>query len=500
MIKILSSDQIRKWDQFTIEHEPIDSIDLMERASNAFVEEFLKIFTQKRPIRIFCGVGNNGGDGLAIGRILEANGWEVYTYVVGNPAKGSDDFKINLDKFDLYAVVDDKKDLPRLSDNDIIIDGLFGSGLSRPIGGIYLDVIDYLNNTQNKKVSIDIASGLFADQPVEKGHMIFKPDITISFQSPKLAFFLPKSHPYIGEWNIVKIGLKEEFLKKESTNYVLSEKSDLISYIPKRGKFTHKSEVGKLLIVSGSKGKMGATVLCARASFAAGASLVNVCTPTCGTGILQISIPEAMVMEDPNEKWITKIPNTSDTIAIGPGLGTEDETISAFENLLKNINHPLVIDADAINILAKKKALLMHVPKNSILTPHPGEFKRLVGSWKDDFEKLDKLQKLCLKYEINVVLKGAYSASCNAQGKIHFNPTGNPALATAGSGDVLTGIISAFLAQRVAPFNALRLGVFVHGLAGDLVIGETKHYALTASKIIDFVPAAIQRITESSAH
>ena len=298
MIKILTSEQIRRWDQYTITHEPIASIDLMERASEAFVEVFLKLIPEKRTVRIFCGVGNNGGDGLAIGRILKDKGWEVYKYIVGDPKKGSEDFKKNLDRSDLYAVLKDVNDVPQITTNDVIIDGLFGSGLSRVLGGIYADLVTELNVSGAAKISIDIASGLFSDGGPVQGQVIFQPDHTISFQVPKLPFFLPELHPYVGNWEVVDIGLNPSFLQKEKTENYFTEAKDLAEFIPRRGKFVHKSEVGKLMIVAGSKGKMGAAVLCTNAAFAAGASLINVCTPRCGTDIMQLSVPEAMVIED----------------------------------------------------------------------------------------------------------------------------------------------------------------------------------------------------------
>lgn len=495
MIKILSSDQIRKWDQFTIKNEPISSIDLMERASIAFVDEFLKYFKKKQPIRIFCGVGNNGGDGLAIGRILKERGWEIYKYIVGDPKKGTEDFKHNLDRSDLYAVVNNLNDLPGLSNEEIIIDGLFGSGLSRPIEGIHAEVIKYLNQFKAKKVSIDISSGLFSNNPLDKDHVVFRSDLTFSFQIPKLAFFLPGSHSYVGDWKVVDIGLNPNFLDDQKSDHNLTERADLKSVLPKRSRFTHKSEVGKLLIVAGSKGKMGAAVLCTRAAFAVGAGLVNVCAPKCGTDILQVTIPEAMVIEDPNQKWISRIPRTDDTLVIGPGLGTERKTSEALEGCLKSSKRPMLFDADALNILSDNKSLLKYIPEDSVLTPHPGEFRRLVGEWKDDFEKLEKLKKLCKEHKINVVLKGAFSAVCDKEGKIFFNSSGNPAMATAGSGDVLSGVIGGLLSQGLSSIDALKLGVYIHGLAGDLIVENSKRYSLLASEIIERIPEAIQKLT-----
>lgn len=494
-MKILTSEQIREVDQFTIQNEPIASIDLMERACEAFVLKFQELIHEKYPVKIFCGVGNNGGDGLAIGRLLKEKGLEVFLYVVGNPRKGSEDFKANLDRSELYAVIDSEKDLPTINEDDIVIDGLFGSGLSRPLEGFYKALVEYLNQQKCRKISIDIASGLYANQPIEKDAVVFKPDWTFSFQLPKLSFFMPGCYPYVGEWHLLDIGLDQSFIGKQKTDFFLSEKSEFIPLIPSRQKFAHKNQVGRLMVIAGSKGKMGAAVLCTGAAFRAGAGLVNACVPKCGTDIMQVAIPEAMVIEGGGTNEIQSIPKTEDTTIVGPGLGTHAKTLVAFEKFLKQTKRPLVIDADGINLISKKKALLKMLPAESILTPHPGEFERLVGKSKNDLEKLEKLQKLCKKNKVNVVLKGAYSAVCNTQGEVYFNPSGNPGLATAGSGDVLTGIVGAFLAQGLPPFEALRLGVYLHGVAGDQAVRELETPWIQASDIIDFLPNAVSSLT-----
>ena len=495
MIKILTSEQVRQADQFTIKNEPIASIDLMERAAESFVNKFLEFFPKKRLVRIFCGSGNNGGDGLAIGRILKSKGWEVFKYVVGDPKKGSEDFKQNLDRSDLYAIIKGVKDLPQIEDDEIIIDGLFGSGLSRPLEGIFRDVVNNLNEANADKVAIDIPSGLFANDAVSQGSAVFIAELTISFQTPKLAFLLPENHQYVGEWIVVDIGLDKDFIQKLPSNYYLTESSDLEGLIPVRQKFTHKNQSGNLLMVAGSKGKVGAAVLSTKAAFAVGARLLNVCIPGCGVDIIHLSIPEAMVIEDPSPEIVTSIPKSEDTIAIGPGLGVAPQTTKALESLLRRSSQPIVIDADGLNILAKRKSLLKQIPKDSILTPHPGEFRRLVDEWSNDFEKLDKLREFAKKHQVNVVLKGANSAVCNTKGEIFFNTTGNPGLATAGSGDVLTGAISSLISQGIDPFEATKLGVYVHGLAGDLAVNALKKPFLLASEIIDFLPAALDEIS-----
>ncbi len=494
MIKILTSEQVRQADEFTIKNEPIQSIDLMERASEAFVNKFLQLFHEKTLIRIFCGTGNNGGDGLAIGRILKGKGWEVLIYVIGDPKKGTEDFQKNLDRSDLYAVINGVKDLPLIESNEIIIDGLFGSGLSRPLEGVYEEIVSYLNKSQAVKVAIDIPSGLFADKPLEKGKIAFKADYSISFQSPKLALFLPANHSYIKKWYTVDIGLDKHFIHNQSSSHHLTERKDLLQLIPERGKFTHKNQAGNLLVAAGSKGKMGAAVLCTQAAFAVGARLINVCTPACGTDIIQLSIPEAMVIEDSEENHLSEIPLTDHTIAIGPGIGTDPQTINAFEGLINKTSQPLVIDADGLNILAIRKHLLKNIPEHSILTPHPGEFKRLVGEWSNDYEKLDKLRNFSIQHRVNVVLKGAHSAVCNTNGEIFFNSTGNPGMATAGSGDVLTGVIASLLSQQMDPFLALKLGVYIHGLAGDLAVSAYHKPYLLASEIINYLPQALNEM------
>ncbi|MBC6410943.1 MAG: NAD(P)H-hydrate dehydratase [Ekhidna sp.] len=495
MIKVFSNEQIRKADEYTIKNEPVLSYDLMEQASKAFVEKFLALFPEKKKVRIFSGVGNNGGDGLAIGRILKENEWEVFNYVVGSLQRGTKDFRQNLDRSDFYAVINAVDDLPAIDEDEIIIDALFGSGLSRPVEGIHKKVIDYLNRQEVVKVSVDIPSGLYSDKPVDKGSTVFRAHYTISFQLPKLAFLIPENHAFVGIWYIVDIGLSKRFIKNESAHFYLTEEKDLKDFVPKRSRFTYKTKVGTLLLVAGSKGKIGASVLAARAAFRTGAGLVNICSPACGIPILQISVPEAIVIDGVGKNYVTKIPAGENTIVIGPGLGTNAKTIAAFEHLLKECKRPIVIDADGINMVAKRRALLKLIPKHSILTPHPGEFIRLVGNWKNDFHKLELLSSFCKGQKLNVVLKGAFSAVCNTKGVVYFNPSGNPVLATAGSGDVLTGIIGAFLANGLEPFEALRLGVYVHGSSGDVLKENKAGLGMMASDIIERIPDALKKLS-----
>ncbi|MBV6646714.1 MAG: NAD(P)H-hydrate dehydratase, partial [Cyclobacteriaceae bacterium] len=347
-------------------------------------------------------------------------------------------------------------------------------------------------------VSIDIASGLLTDGPWLSGNeAILQPSHTISFQLPKLAFFQPQLAPFVGQWHVVGIGLDSTFIGNCKTSYFLTEPRDIIQKVQMREKFMHKGDAGRLQLVVGSKGKMGAAVLATRAAIRAGVGLLTSQVPGCGVDILQISCPEAMVYTDDSKEYISSIqigPGVT-SVGIGPGLGTSKKTKGALSTFIQRWEGgPLVLDADALNILSEEPLLLSALPVGSILTPHPGEFQRLVGAWKDDQEKLEKLVGFCTKYQLNVVLKGAYSAVCDTKGQVFFNPTGNPGMATAGSGDVLLGLVSGLLVQGYLPDVALKLAVFLHGKAGDLAVQEKTTFGLIASDMIEAIPSAFRTL------
>lgn len=498
MIPILSSEQVREVDAYTIKNEPVASIDLMERASRGFVKELDRLAPGGRTIKIFCGAGNNGGDGLAIARILYQRGHRIQVFFIGDVDKASEDFKVNYERLlkltSIYTIAK-AEELPIIED-EIVIDGLFGSGLSRPVEGLYAELIMKINQSGATVFAIDIPSGLFADAPPGKGAIVCA-DFTISFQTPKLTFFQPASAKYVGVWHLVDIGLNHQFIQSRKTDFYCSERADIL--LPVRTRFAHKGNAGRLLLVAGSKGKMGAATLAAKAALRSGCGLLFVHTPAYGCPILQVNVPEAMVIEDEHAEIITEIsPDKQiNVIGIGPGIGTNDRTRNALESLLKEQTLPLVIDADGLNLLSENKRLLKMLPAESILTPHPGEFARLVGKWTDDFERMALLQSFCKVNHVNVVLKGALSAVCDLEGRIFFNPTGNPGMATGGSGDVLTGMISAFLAQSLPPIEALKAAVYTHGLAGDLAMRKRGVLSMIASDIIEQIPDALKNIGES---
>lgn len=495
-MKFLSADETRKADSYTIKHEPIKSIDLMQRASEAFAQSFISTVDQNHNIVVFCGTGNNGGDGLAISRILAEKGYKVKAYIVNFHEKGSVDFLINYNRH--YRIlkpvsINSSEQIPEIDKHSVLIDGIFGSGLTREIEGLYAEVVESINNSGCRIFSIDIASGLFADAPSTSG-IVVKPDVTISFQMPKMAFFIPENGQFTGDWEFVDIGLDLDFIENCASNNFWIEQSFWKSKIKYRNRFSHKGNFGRALIISGSLGKMGAAVLSAAACLKSGVGLLTMHIPECGNFIVQTSVPEAMVSNDNNSNHITDVAEISgfNTIGIGPGIGTNKQTGMMLEKLLKASINPIVLDADALNLISENKSLFSEIPENSIITPHIVEFERLTEQCDNHFVRLEKQRELSIKYQLIVVLKGAYSSISLPDGKLYFNSTGNPGMATAGSGDVLTGILTGLLAQNYTPETAALLGVYLHGLAGDMANEITGEDGLTASDILDNIPFAMK--------
>ena len=492
MIKIFTSTQIKAIDQYTIEHEPVSSIKLMERAANAFLKQFLKDFPDKStPKLIICGNGNNGGDGLAVARILLNKNHKVKVYIF-HAEKYSPDFSKNLKRLSAKY----KKQIHYINNTDflnniplhtILIDAIFGTGLNTEIKTTTLQykIIEKMNSLNFRNVvSIDIPSGMFADK--HSGGIVLKASKVYTFQFPKLSFLLPENGNYLNEFTITDIKLHPAAIQKTKTDLYYLTLDAIHKRIRKRKKYSHKGTYGHALIIAGSYGKMGAAVLSARACLRSGSGLVSVHLPGCGYEIMQTAFPEAMCIIDKNEKHITSVSSDKnyDAISIGPGIGTHIATTEAVELFLKNCKQPIIADADALNILAKKKSLLKLLPENSILTPHPKEFERIAGKWSTDFERLELQQNFSKTYKVIVVLKGAHSSISNIDGTVYFNSTGNAGMATAGSGDVLTGIITGLLAQKYSPIDSAIAGVFIHGLAGDIALQNESMESLIASDII----------------
>jgi len=496
-MKILTAENARKADAYTIQHEPIRSIDLMERASKAFVDTFIKYFPTTRPVHIFAGTGNNGGDGLTVARLLNEKGFEVRVFVI-NPKgkKGSDDFEINFRRLVLKypaEILKTADDFPDLAEGSVLIDAMFGSGLTRPVQGVYAAILNKMNQYKGAKVSIDIASGLFADQTAGNG-TIFEPDLTITFQMPKIAFMAPENESYTGKLEIVDIGLDQDYINQLDGDDFFIDSGIIHARIKPRKKFSHKGIYGRAAILSGSLGKMGAAVLSAKACLRSGVGLLTMHVPKCGYEIMQTSIPEAMTTVDQEQDLISGIPDLSrtDVVGVGPGIGKDPKTKNMLKELMLHATGPLVMDADALNLMGENPELIEIIPPGSILTPHLKEFERIAGESKNHFERLALQKKFSKKHQVVTILKGAYSAICSQDGKTHFNCTGNPGMATGGSGDVLTGMVTGFLAKGHAPEDAALLAVYFHGLAGDLAVGEKGQESMIASDIIEFLPHAMR--------
>ena len=496
MLKVLNADQIKSCDAYTIEHEPIASIDLMERACRAFVSWFTPRFTVTQKVGVVCGTGNNGGDGLGIARMLIDWGYSVKVWVVRGEVKNSEDFTKNLSrlsgKTDLFDITSDA-DQGLFHDRNVLIDAIFGSGLSRPAEGIYAQAIECINKTQAITIAVDIPSGLLSDR--HSTGAIVKADYTVSFQLPKLAFMLPENNSFVGAWHLVDIGLSKKYLEEADVSYFFLTRKGVKKKMKPRSKFDHKGNNGKALLIAGSYGKMGACILGARAALRSGIGLLTVHVPPLGYNIVQTSVPEAMASIDVNEKMFTAAGSVEafDVIGIGPGIGQDQKTAGGFAEVLHH-GKPMVIDADALNILSGHRELLHQVPSGSILTPHPKEFERLTGLWSNDFDRLEKQKQLASETKSVIVLKGAHTSIALPDGKVFFNSTGNPGMATGGSGDVLTGILTGLLAQGYSAGDAAILGVYLHGLSGDLACQEKGMNSLIASDLVDQISQAFRKI------
>lgn len=478
-MKIYSAEQIKAWDEFTINHEPIKSIDLMERAAKAFVD----CLGHKKAYRIhvFCGPGNNGGDGLAISRLLKADGHEIKTYSF-NSSKYSEDYSINLDRLEgEHIVIESSKNFPQIKEDEIIIDALFGSGLNKPLEDLYLEIIESINNTSACTYSVDIPSGLFTDAKPE-GQWVTDSHV-ITFQVPKQNLLLPDSR--IKHLDIVNIGLADNYDASSEQFYVSQD--DVQSLIKQRGKFSHKGSYGHGLLIGGSYGKMGAIQLSARAALRSGIGLLSAFIPKSGYVVMQTSVPECMTITAETVQTISSLPEIDpyNAIAIGPGLDTLPDCLESLAILLIANQNPMIIDADAINLIAQTPHLIQQIPKHSILTPHPKEFDRLVGDSLTGYDRLEKAKAFAKENELIIVLKGANTATCLPNGETYFNSTGNPGMATGGSGDVLTGVILGLLTQGYSPKEAAIIGVFKHGESGDKTKATKGEYALIASDLIE---------------
>lgn len=498
-MKILSPDKIRASDQYTIQHEPITSIDLMERASIQVVNWITQRFDNTHPICVVCGMGNNGGDGLAIARLLRDLNYEVEVNVIALLKTGSEDFETNLSRFS-------DKDIPiyyhnhvtdqiKGADKKIFIDAIFGSGLNKEISGWIADSVQHINQLKGIKISVDIPSGLFSEEP-RKG-VIFKADYTLCFQVPKLALLLPDNFEVVGEWHILDIQLHSDYLKEVETDQHYVDDYFIHTMTKPRIKHGHKGTFGHSLMIGGSKGMIGASILSSKAALKSGCGLITAFIPECGYNAIQSSFPEAMALCSENYNFHEQLSiqlENYDSIGIGPGLGQNQATQKFVFDAITAFQGKLVIDADAINAISKNVSILKQIKGQAILTPHPKELERLIGKWENDYQKLELAKDFCQEYKVILIIKGQHSCIIHPNRHTYFNSTGNEGMATGGSGDVLTGIITGLLAQGYAPLEAAIYGTYWHGLAGDHAKDQLTSQCMIASDIIKHLSSANQEI------
>ncbi len=502
-MKIFTTSQVKLLDSYTIINEPIASIDLMERASSSLFEALIKQFSASEVFLFFVGPGNNGGDGLALARMLSCIGKRISIFLLSPPEQLSPDSFINYKRISKVVgisivVMKDKTDLPLISEDAIVVDALFGSGLTRPVNGFAKEVIQHINEAHTTVLSIDIPSGLPGEDCSSfPDDSIVRASYTYTLEFPKISFFFPENEKFIGKIVVVPIGLHPAGIASTTTSYTYLLMEDISQMIPSRPIFGHKGTFGHLLALAGRRGMMGASLLVGKGAYRAGAGLVTCHVPLSQGVVLQIGLPEALVNEDISSEYFTTLPELDrySAVVVGPGIGQSRETAGAVEQLFRTVSVPLVVDADAINLMAMYPSLQNQLPKNAVLTPHPKELERLLGKWNSSFERIERQRAYAVDHGVVLLCKGANTTIALPTGYILFNSTGNSGMATGGSGDVLSGIIGGLLAQGIVPAIAASVGVFLHGLAGDIAASKVSERGLMASDIINHLGDAWLKMT-----
>ena len=476
----------------------------MERAAIQLTDSIVAEWDKDMKVVVFAGPGNNGGDALAVARMLAVRGYNVSTWLFNTSGRLSDDCKKNRDRLKdvkqvaSFVMVTEEFDPPTLDAQTLVVDGLFGSGLNKPLTGGFASLVKYVNTSPAKVVSIDIPSGLMTESnEYNVKSNIMKADVTLTLQQPKLSFLFPENQQFIGHVEVLDIGISQEGIDKTDAQFYILEKSDITPCLKRRDPFAHKGSMGHALLVAGSRGMAGAAMLAAKACLRTGVGKVTVHTPACNTLPLQIGVPEVVLDVDSDTNVVSEAVDTEcfKAMGIGPGLGTNENTAIAVIGQMRRAQCPIVVDADALNILAAHKAWLQQIPVGAILTPHIGEFDRLEGVSTDSYERLSKAMLLAERQHAYIVLKGHYTAIITPGGRVLFSPTGNPGMATAGSGDVLTGIITALLARGYTQGEACAIGTYLHGLAGDIAARSLGEESLIASDIINSLPMAFKELS-----
>lgn len=499
MLPLLTSAQIRQADAYTIANEPITAIDLMERASKAFVGWFINHFPDKKQaISFYCGMGNNGGDGLAIARILSHHQYKkLHVKIARFNDKASDDFNINLERLKQTGIpvieINKGEDLPN-EDSTVIIDALLGAGLNKPLSGDYERLVKYINKLNRTVVAVDVPTGFFSEGEVPPGATAVKADLVITFQQPRVNFLLPESAPYINCWEAVNIGINEKYLQSVNSAYQFIEEKDIREILKPRRRFSNKGTYGHTLIIAGQAKTMGAALLSASAAVHAGAGLTTACVPESGLTALNSYLPEIMAIIRNDHKLPEIEWDKFTSIAIGPGLGKGDDAVALLSAITKNYKEPVVIDADGLNLLAEHRGFLPYLPAGSILTPHMKEFDRLFGDHASWWNRVQTGMEQASKLHVYIILKNDYTITISPEGKAYFNPTGNAAMASGGMGDVLTGVIAALLAQKYTPLQACLIAAYVHGKAGDELALPNRLNVVLPGKLATQLPVTMAKL------
>lgn len=499
-MKIFTNEALKKIDGETIAVDGITQLDLMERAASAVTYEIMSRWRTAQRMIIFAGPGNNGGDALAVARMLYEQGYrpEVYLFNIKSShlskcCEANRRRLIEMGDIDFTEIVDNFNP-PEIGPDDVVIDGLFGAGLHSPLKGGYTSLVQYINNSEAFIVAIDMPSGLFGEwNEGNDRRNIIRADLTLTFASKRLSFFFSENAEFVGQCIVLDIELSPMAIAETPADFYLIEKEDVREKLQPLDPFINKYDNGTLYLIAGSYGMMGAAVLAARGAQRIGAGLVTVHGPASANSIMQTACPEALFEADQSDLCTTAIncKHRFSVIALGPGMGTSDETIDAVDHFLKNYHKPCLLDADALNCIAKRPMLLRSIPKGSIITPHTGEFDRLFKRSVTDEERLKRAISVSKTHNITIVLKGHYTMTVRPDGKVYINSSGNPGMATAGSGDVLTGIIAGLISQGYSPDTSVWMGVYLHGHAGDIAATKQGEQSLIASDIIDNLGAAI---------
>jgi len=514
MMKVATAEQMQELDRKAIEIYRIPGIILMENAGRGAAEVIYNAFPdlQKKRIAIVAGKGNNGGDGFVIGRHLLNKGIPIKVFLLTEPKSLRGDAEINYQIFsrmkgEVISIPSSKdyqkvkKDLEKF---DLLIDGIFGTGLDAEVRGYYREVIDHLNTLKKPIVAIDIPSGLAANTGKPLGTAI-RASLTITFGLPKVGHLISPGIDYVGEVKVIDIGIPKSLVDEEKIQTHLLEEEEIRKWlsVPRRLD-THKGDYGHLLVIAGSVGKTGAAAMACEAALRMGAGLVTLAIPKSLNAIMEMKLTEVMtepLPETPKQTLSLRAFNSllrlcekKRAVIIGPGIGTFKETQSLILKLIKTLDIPIILDADGLTALSTQPKTLPAANRSLILTPHPGEMARLINSTAKEVQedRIGVSRKFSQSNHVHLVLKGFRTLIATPKGEVFINPTGNPGMASGGTGDVLTGMIGGLICQGFDILTSLQISVYLHGLAGDNVAQEMGEKSLVATDIIERIPALLQ--------